>query len=68
MEELLNSHYARVRDNMSISREGFLYLKDILVQRSSLRNTRYIGTKEQLGIFLYAVTSDLLIRKLAERF
>jgi hypothetical protein len=68
MEELLNSHHARVRDNMGISREGFLYLEDILVQRSGLRNTRYIDTKEQLGIFLYAVTSDLLIRKLVERF
>jgi hypothetical protein len=68
MEELLNGHYARVRDNMGISREGFLYLEDILVRRSGLRNTRYIDTKEQLGIFLYAVTSDLSIRKLAERF
>jgi hypothetical protein len=68
MDELLEGHEARIRDNLDVSREGFLYLEKVLKEESTLQATKYMGTKEQLGIFLYAVTTDLSIRKLAERF
>ncbi len=68
IEELLSGHPKRIRDNMGVTKEGFLYVEDLLIRKSSLRPTRYMGTAEQLGIFLYAVTTDLSIRKLAERF
>jgi hypothetical protein len=55
MEELLNGHPARCKDNLGISREGFRYLEDLLVRKAGLLPTRYMGTTEQLGIFLYAV-------------
>jgi hypothetical protein len=68
MEELIYGHHRRIRDNLGVSQEGFMYLEDLLVRKGGLVPTRYMGTYEQLGIFLYAVTTDLSMRKLAERF
>ena len=68
MEELLSGHHQRSKVNLGISSEGFRALEDLLKQKGNLQDTRYMGTTEQLGIFLYAVVTDLSIRKLAERF
>jgi hypothetical protein len=68
MEELLTGHPKRMRDNMGISQAGFQYLEQLLTQNGGLKSARYIDSTERLGIFLYAVTSDLSMRKLAERF
>jgi hypothetical protein len=68
MKELLSGHSTRIKDNLGVTQEGFLYLEDLLIRKGSLQSTRYMGTSEQLGIFLYAVVTDLSIRKLAERF
>jgi hypothetical protein len=68
MDELLEGHEARIRDNLGVSREGFLHLEKVLKEESTLQATKYMGTKEQLGLFLYAVTTDLSMRKLVERF
>src|SRR4029077_13523049 len=48
--------------------EGFVYLRDLLIEKAGLQSTRYMSETEQLGIFLYAVVTDLSMRKLAERF
>lgn len=68
IKELLQGHTKRIRDNLGVSQEGFIYLEDLLKKKSTLQATKYMGTTEQLGIFLYAVTTDLSMRKLAERF
>jgi hypothetical protein len=68
MEELLTGHPKRMRDNMGISQAGFQYLEQLLTQKGGLKSARYMDSTERLGIFLYAVTSDLSMRKLAERF
>lgn len=68
IRELLIGHPQRIKNNLGVSQETFLALEDILIKKSTLRNTRRIGTKEQLGIFLYIVTSDISMRKPAERF
>jgi DDE superfamily endonuclease len=68
MEELLSGHPARMKDNLHISQAGFRYLENLLVRKSNFRDTRYMDTIEQLGIFLYSVSTDLSMRKLAERF
>jgi DDE superfamily endonuclease len=68
MEELLSGHPARMKDNLGISQVGFRYLENLLVRRANFTDTRYMDTTEQLGIFLYAVSTDLSMRKLAERF
>jgi uncharacterized protein YhhL (DUF1145 family) len=68
MEEPLTGHPKRIRDNLSISQTGFQYLEQLLIKKGGLRSSRYIDYTERLKIFLYTVTSDLSIRKLAERF
>jgi hypothetical protein len=68
MKELLNGHPRRIRDNLGVSQESFYLLEDLLIKKSNLKSTRFMGTTEQLGIFLYAVVTDLSMRKLAERF
>jgi hypothetical protein len=68
MEELINGHPERIRNNLGMTKESFRYIEDLLVRKCGLAPTRYMGTTEQLGIFLYAVVTDLSMRKLAERF
>jgi hypothetical protein len=68
MDELLDGHPLRIKDNLGITQEGFRQLESLLIRKSGLEVTRYMSTTEQLGIFLYAVVTDLSMRKLAERF
>jgi len=68
MEELLNGHSDRIKHNLGVTKDGFLYIEELLIRNGGLRQTRYMSTTEQLGIFLYAVRSDLPIRGLCERF
>jgi hypothetical protein len=68
MEELLSGHPKRIKDSLGVSQKGFIQLEDLLKRKSKLQATRYMRTTEQLGIFLYAVVTDLSMRKLAERF
>jgi hypothetical protein len=68
MNELLADHPSRIKDNLGVTQEAFEHLEILLKQESSLQPTKYMTTREQLGIFLYAVTTDLSMRKLAERF
>ena len=66
MEELLNGYYNQMKDNLGMSAEGFLYLRDLLVEKAGLQSTRYMSVTEKLGIFLYTVMTDLSMQKLAE--
>jgi hypothetical protein len=68
IEELLEGHHKRMKDNLGISAEGFVYLRDLLIEKAGLQSTHYMSETEQLSIFLYAVVTDLSMRKLAERF
>jgi hypothetical protein len=68
IEELLTGHSKKMRDNLGISQAVFQYLEQLLIEKGGLQNSQYMDSIERLGIFLYAVTSDLSMRKLAERF
>jgi hypothetical protein len=67
MNDLLADHPSWIKDNLGVTQEAFKHLEMLLTQKSNLQPTKYVTTREQLGIFLYAVTRDLM-RKLAERF
>ncbi|RKF58298.1 hypothetical protein GcM3_183030 [Golovinomyces cichoracearum] len=58
----------RIEEVMGISQEGFISLRKRLERNAGLEATRNMSTDEQLRIFLYAVTSDLSMRKLGEQF
>jgi DDE superfamily endonuclease len=68
MDELLSGHPDRMKNNLGISQEGFVYLEQLLIEKGRLQSSRFMDSTERLGIFLYAVVSDLSMRKLAERF
>jgi len=68
IDQLLTGHPTRIKDNLGISKKGFRYLENLLIRKTGFQATRFMGTSEQLGIFLYAVTTNLSMRKLAERF
>jgi hypothetical protein len=65
IKELLTGHPTRMKNNLEVWKEAFLYLESLLRRRSNLQSTKYMGTAEQLG---YAVATELSIRKPAERF
>lgn len=68
MRELLYGHPDRIKASLGISQSGFRSVETLLREKSTLEPPRHISTTEQLGIFLYAVTTDLSMRRLAERF
>jgi len=68
INELLSGHPDRMKNNLGISQEGFVYLEQLLIEKGGLKSSRFMDSTERLGIFLYAVVSDLSMRKLAERF
>ncbi|KAJ3742597.1 hypothetical protein DFH05DRAFT_1372435, partial [Lentinula detonsa] len=53
VEELLNGHQNRMKDNLSTQPYLFRQLELSLIQKGGLTGGRYIGTKEKLAIFLH---------------
>lgn len=66
--KILDGNPHRLRNNLGVSRRGFLFLENELIKKAGLKETKFMTTTEIIRIFLYAVTSDLFIRKFAERF
>ena len=52
MEELLEGHHRRMKDNLGISAEGFSYLRGLLIEKVGLKSTRYMSATEQLNMLL----------------
>ena len=51
-----------------MKKEAFEELIELLSVKGGLTPIRYMRLEEQLGIFIYAVVTDLSIRKFAEKF
>ena len=69
LDEVLSGHPDRIMNNLGMSKSSFLQLHMLLIDKTDIQlHTRYVSSKEQLAIFLYAVVTDLSMRKLAERF
>ena len=67
VEELLNRHPSRIRNELGVFRQTFLTLIRTL-QGMGLKSSRYITTEEQVAIFLYTVVTGLSSVHVAERF
>ena len=68
MDELLQGHTARFKDQMGMERHVFCALLGILGRKGLLRDSKHVSAVEQLGIFLYICSSGLSNRKTQERF
>jgi len=68
VQELLQNHPQRIKNNMGVSQEGFHYICNFLQRKTMFGATKGISAEEQLAVFLYAVTTNLSMRRLAERF
>src|SRR5882762_10097525 len=66
MDELLSGHPERMKNKPGISQEGFVfvYLEQLLIEKGGLQSSRFMDSTGRLGIFLYAVVTDLSMWKL----
>jgi len=68
MERILTVHTRLCPEQLGLSAESFGRLESLLRQKGGLCDSKYMSGREQLGIFLYAVTSNQTMRRIAERF
>ena len=68
VQELLDGHRDRMRDSLGTPAAVFEQLEQDLIRHGGLTPRRYIGTSEQLAIFLYQAVTNCSVRQAAERF
>ncbi|KAJ8490164.1 hypothetical protein ONZ45_g13315 [Pleurotus djamor] len=68
LDELELGHRDRMLNNLGLRPLVFNRLEHQLIRRGGLSPRRWVGTREQLGIFLYQVVTNSSVRKTAERF
>ena len=68
IQELLAEHPERIKNNLSVSQARFIYICNFLQCKTAFSDLRDITTEEQLGIFLFAVATNMSMRRIAERF
>ncbi|PKA48713.1 hypothetical protein AXF42_Ash021387 [Apostasia shenzhenica] len=66
VNDLLVGHPGRFRSTFRMSVETFIRLRDLIVSRELIRDTRNITATEQLAIFLRVVTHSASARDTAE--
>ena len=65
--ELLTGHPKRIRCELGLSSEAFVYLIDEL-RKIGYSDSKFLSLEEQLAIFLYMSVTGLTIRHVGERF
>ncbi|VDC03190.1 unnamed protein product [Peniophora sp. CBMAI 1063] len=68
VQELLNGHRDRMKDNIGARPHVFRVLERELINRGGLRPRRWVDTTEMLAIFLYQAVTNNSVRQTAERF
>ncbi|PPQ85132.1 hypothetical protein CVT26_004388 [Gymnopilus dilepis] len=68
VDELMEGHRDRMKDNLAFRPTVFRKLGRELVQRGGLVARRWVDTTEQLAIFLYQAVTNNTIQKAGERF
>ncbi|THU78453.1 hypothetical protein K435DRAFT_594715, partial [Dendrothele bispora CBS 962.96] len=67
-KEMQRGHPDRMKHNLGVHGHVFKKLKKELQEVGSLRPRRHVDTNEILATFLYQATTNLSVRKIAERF
>ena len=68
IEEWLRRHPGAMHSHLGVFRDTFLLILHDLETLGKLRATRYISTRNQLGIFLYICREGLGLRHASEAF
>ena len=68
VDELLEGHPARFKNEMGMSKLVFNRLLEVLEEDGGLKDSRYVSSQEQLAIFLHFAHRALSNRGLQERF
>ncbi|MQM19278.1 hypothetical protein Taro_052280 [Colocasia esculenta] len=68
VHEVLHGHERRCYNTFWMHPTMFLKLRDILVERELIRDSRYVTTTEQLAMFLYAMGHGVPTGAMCEHF
>lgn len=68
VQELLEGHPQRIKDNLGIHKYVFRVLCSELVRKGGLRPTKHVDVAEHVALFLWAAVTNLTNRHLAEKF
>ncbi|MQM04652.1 hypothetical protein Taro_037457 [Colocasia esculenta] len=68
VHEVLQGHERRCYNTFRMHSSMFLKLRDILVERELIRDSRYVTTIEQLAMFLYAMGHGVATGAMCEHF
>ena len=68
VNEILNGHPRRCRENLRMDKNVFLKLCHILSDEGLLRSTRHVKVEEQVAMFLLTVGHNERNRVIQERF
>lgn len=68
VQELLNGHRDRMKDNLALRPIVFQRLEKELIIRGGLRHRQHVDTTEQLAIFLFQIVTNNSICTTGERF
>ncbi|KAK1291738.1 hypothetical protein QJS10_CPB17g00362 [Acorus calamus] len=68
VHELLQGHETRAYENFRMTPQMFFKLRDTLIGKGLIADTKYVSCTEQLGIFLHGLGHGVSNRVLAERF
>ena len=68
VDELLNGHGVRMKNNLGMQKHVFVRLLTVLNDRTNLCDSRHVSAEEQLAIFLRLARTGLGQREARERF
>ncbi|MQL94147.1 hypothetical protein Taro_026797 [Colocasia esculenta] len=68
VHEVLHGHERRCYNTFRMNPSMFVKLRDILVERELIRDSRYVTTSEQLAMFLYAMGHGVATGAMCEHF
>lgn len=57
-----------IKYNLDVSQPSFIYIADLLQSNTRVCNSQNNNTDEQLGIFLFAVATNVSLQQIGERF
>ena len=68
VEQLLQGNPRRFRQNLRMDRNSYIYIRDLLLTKGLLEDSRHISVDEKLFIFLYIIGQRATNRNAQERF